>query len=178
MPPVKSLSAIVVLKQRRLQQRELALADARAAQSHAEHELAQAQAAQQARAAEEDAVRGRLEATTGRGFHGDDVVTLQLLHQDASRAHSEAAQSVTAAAVAQQQAGAATQDAKRQSNRVREQLQRAEERLRLALLAQQAAADACDDEEAEEVAGARLAAARGVRRASRPQGWPATTTKA
>jgi two-component sensor histidine kinase len=88
MSSIKGLRSLVRLKARRVEQQEVAVQEGRRRlqDARAAHEAAQAEE-QNMRAAEQQ-VRDRLRATTTRaeGFHGHDVVTYQMLVQEAAQA--------------------------------------------------------------------------------------------
>lgn len=161
MSTIKGLRTLVRLKARRVAQQEAAVQEGRrgvqAAQSA--HEAAQAEEARVRDA--EQGVRGRLLATTTRatGFHADDVITYQLLLQEAERATADAARNTQAAAGEVQKAKTHLAGCDAALRRGQQQHEATQERLDKAMAEAERAMEDAQDEEAEETTVARMLAA-------------------
>jgi hypothetical protein len=160
MSTIKGLRNLVRLKKRRVEQHDAALQEGRQRLRHeqATHEAAAARE-DQTRAAEQ-AVRGRLEATTSRmeGFHAEDVVTYQMLVKEAEAATIGAAKQTQAAMAQVQAAQQHLKTCEANLRRAQQQVEGTQARLDAAIADAERAVEDAQDEEAEETAVARMLA--------------------
>lgn len=160
MSTIKGLRILVRLKKRRVEQSEAALQESarQRDRDRAAHEAAMAEEEQVQQA--EQAVRDRLGATTTRpqGFHAQEVVTLQMLVEEAEGKSVDASKQTQRAAA--QVEAAIQRVAERESalRRATQQLEATELRLEKAIQEAERAQEDAQDEEAEETAVARMLA--------------------
>jgi hypothetical protein len=170
MSGIKSLRTLVRLKTRRIDQHDQALQDAKAQLVRAEEATATARSQEAEVREAEQAVAGRLEATTANieGFDSRDVITLQMLLKEAEQHTAQAAHATQQALAQEEQAQQQRSGCERELKRAEDQLEALQQRLQDALMAADQAQEEAQDEEAEETAVARmLARRRSVERAQR-----------
>ncbi|KQV99314.1 hypothetical protein [Rhizobacter sp. Root1221] len=160
MSVIKGLRTLVRLKARRVEQYEEALRESKLSLQQAREALEEVRAQETAQRDAEHGVRDNLAFTTAQshGFHGSDVVTLQLLLAEAAQRTTEAVKETQRAEGRVEAAQQHVAECDSALKRGKEQLERTEQRLQDAIADRERAQEDSQDEEAEETAVARMLA--------------------
>lgn len=160
MSVIKGLRTLVRLKARRVEQYEEALRDGKLSLQQEREALEEVRAQENAQREAEQGARDTLAFTTAQssGFHGSDVVTLQLLLAEAAQRTAEAVKETQRADDRVEAAQQHVAECDSALKRGKEQLERTEQRLQDAIADRERAQEDSQDEEAEETAVARMLA--------------------